>query len=108
MYRLRSAREGRLRPDGCTRVFLRNRGLSLGLSDRGGRLFIGHFLPLVPAPGQGILGGCGTGASGGPEGRLLAKIEEDISEELHAVLGKDLWICCRLRVAELNLKMGSL
>lgn len=102
VYRLRSAREGRLRPDGCTKVFLRNRGLSLGLSDRGGRLFIRHFLPLVPAPGQGILGGCGTGASGGPEGRLLAKIEEDISEELHAVLGKDLCICCRLRVAELN------
>ncbi len=49
--RLRSAREGWLRPYGCTRVFLRNRGLSLGLSDRGGRLFIGHFLPLVPAPG---------------------------------------------------------
>lgn len=51
VYWLRSAREGRLRPDGCTRVFLCNRGLSLGLSDRGGRLFIGHFLPLDPASG---------------------------------------------------------
>lgn len=34
----------------------------------------------------------------------MAKIEEDISEKLHMVLGKDLWICCRLRVAELNMR----
>lgn len=90
--RLRSAREGQLRPGGCDWVYLCNRRLCLGLSDRGGRLFIGHFLPLVPAPGQGILGGCGTGAPGGPEGYLLAQIEEGVSKELHAVLGKDLWI----------------
>ncbi|KAI2649214.1 Rho GTPase-activating protein 21 [Labeo rohita] len=112
VYRLRSAREGGLRSDGCTRVYLRNRGLSLGLSDRGGRLFIGHFLCLVPAPGQGILGGCGTGDSGGPEGRLLAETEEDISEKLHAVLvwccsgmecfhiGRDSQWCIELRGAE--------
>lgn len=87
MCRLRSAREGGIRTDGCSRVYL-----CLGLSDRGGRLFIGHFLPLVPATGQGILGGRGTGAPGGPEGCLLAQIEEDVSEELHAVLGKELWI----------------
>lgn len=100
MYRLRSAREGRLRSDGCDRVYL-----CLGLSDRGRRLFIRHFLPLVPAPGQGILGGRGTGDPGGPEGCLLAQIEEDDDEELHAGLGKVLWICCRLRTK--NEKMGS-
>lgn len=92
MCRLRSAREGQLRPGGCDWVYLCNRRLCLGLSDRGGPLFIGHFLPLVAAPGQGILGGRGTGAPGGPEGCLLVQIEEDVSKELHAVLGKDLWI----------------
>lgn len=71
--RLRSAWEGQLRPDGCGGMYLCNRRLSLGLSERGGRLFIGHFLPLVSAPGQGILGGCGTRAPGVPEGRLLEK-----------------------------------
>lgn len=66
--------------------------LPLGLAGRGGRLPVGALLPLVPAPGPGILGGAGAGAQRHQwrqQTRVLALAQKHSQEEPPAPLGKE-------------------
>lgn len=64
--------------------------LSLGLAGGGGRLPLGAGLPLVPAPGSGLLGGVGAGAQWHrQQQRVLALAQKHDQERPPATLGKE-------------------
>lgn len=70
------------------------RWLSLGLAGRGGRLPVRALLPLVPAPGPGLLGRVGAGAQRNQwrrrrQQRVLALAQKHSQEEPPAPLGKE-------------------
>lgn len=74
------------------------RGLSLGLAGRCGRLPVRTLLPLVPAPGAGLLGGAGAGAQRcrrqrhqqqQQQQRVLAVAQEHGQEGARATPGKE-------------------